>query len=263
MARKIGFSAAAAALLIVAAVSAFPQAGRPHDYGRLWNDLDANRQPPPGTEFIFARVKFTDGGPGRGPGNYLREIPGWAHDYPDSEEHILQIASEVTGINLTRDSYVIVHLESDEIFRYPFLYFSEIGEMQLNEKEIANLREFFNRGGFAIADDFDEPSLNWFIGQMQKVFPNRPFSPMSIEHSVFNAYYDIPTLDINPPYAQIGGKPRFLGYYDERGRLLMVLNVNNDFGDYWEWIDQPDQPLAVSTEALRFGINYLVYSLTH
>jgi hypothetical protein len=80
---------------------------------------------------------------------------------------------------------------------------------------------------------------------------------------VYNSYYDIPTLDINPPYVQVAGKPRFVGYYDNRGRLLMVLNVNNDFGDYWEWIDQPRQPLAVSTEALRFGINYLIYSMTH
>lgn len=259
MARKIGFVAAAAVALILAAASGFPQA---HDHWRFMVDLEKNRQPPPGTEFVFARVKFTDGGPGRGPGNYERVIPGWAHDYPDSEEHILQIASEVTGINLSRDSYAIVRLESDDIFRYPFLYFSEVGEMQINEKEIANLREFFNRGGFAIADDFDEPSLNWFTNQMQKVFPGRPFTPLTIQHPVFHTYYDIPTLDIEPPYAQLG-RPRFLGYYDERGRLLMVLNVNNDFGDYWEWIDQPEYPLQPSTEALRLGIDYLIFSLTH
>jgi hypothetical protein len=247
------------ALLLAAAVSGFPQG---HDAWRFVADLESKRQPPTGSEFIFARVKFTGGGPGRGPGPYERVIPGWAHDYPDAEQHILQIASEVTGINLSRDSYAIAHLDSEEIFQYPFLYFSEIGEMKLNEKEVANLREFFDRGGFAIADDFDEPSLNWFIQEMQKVFPGRAFTPMTIEHPVFNSYYDIPTLDINPPYAQLG-KPRFVGYYDERGRLLMVLNVNNDFGDYWEWIDQPQYPLQPSTEALRLGINYLMYSLTH
>lgn len=228
---------------------------------RLWHDLETNRRPPDNTEFIFARVRFSSHGPGRGFGGF-RAIEGWAHDYPEAEEHILQVASEATGINLNKMSYVIVRLDSDEIFRYPFAYFSEVGEMTMTEPEVANLREFLNRGGFAVVDDFDGGDLEWFAGQMNRVFPNRSFVELTVDHPVFQTFYDVETLEVAPPYGQ-RGSPTFYGYFDDHGRLSMVLNHNNDLGDFWEWIDQPMYPLEPSTEALRFGINYLLYSLTH
>ncbi len=48
---------------------------------------------PKDTEFIFARIWFSSG---RGFSNFGWRA-GWAHDYPDAEEHILQIANEATS----------------------------------------------------------------------------------------------------------------------------------------------------------------------
>src|SRR3972149_4081891 len=124
------------------------------EFQRLMQDLGNHRQPPKDTEFVFARVQFTSNGPGRGARGF-RQIEGWAHDYPDAEEHILQLAKETTGINLSKMSYVIVRMDSEEIFRYPFAYFSEVGEMTLTPKEVENLREYLKRGGFIMVDDFD------------------------------------------------------------------------------------------------------------
>ena len=226
---------------------------------RLWHDLETNRRPPDNTEFIFARVQFNNGSRGYG----FRWLPGWAHDYPDAEEHILQIANEATGINLNKQSYVIVRLDSDEIFQYPFLYFSEVGEMNLTEQEVKNFREYLNRGGFAMVDDFDgQAQLEWFLSQMKMAFPNRDFVEMSVDHPLFHTFYEIKSLEVEPPY-QVPTLPKFYGYFDERGRLCMIINHNNDIGDFWEWIDQPMYPLGPSTEALRFGINYFLYAFTH
>jgi hypothetical protein len=259
MGRKLSW-VAASLLLLAVAQSLFSQS-QYYEAQRLYADLANNRQPPPDTEFRIARVKFTSNAPGRGPG-YDHRIPGWAHDYPDAEEHILQIATEVTGINLSRDSYVIVNLDSDDLYKYPFAYFSEVGEMTMNEEEVRHMREFFNRGGFAIADDLDEGSFQWFAKEMRRVFPDRSFVQMQISDPIFHTYYSMQTLDVTPPYEQTG-PTRFMGYYDEQGRLLMLVHANNDLGDYWEWIDQPQYPLPPSTEALRFGINYLIFALTH
>src|SRR6185503_13831828 len=63
---------------------------------RLLRDVSSHRQPPPGTELVFARVRFTDRGPGRRNfGGMVECVPdsagfgyrvcGWAHDYPDAE----------------------------------------------------------------------------------------------------------------------------------------------------------------------------------
>ena len=227
---------------------------------RMWHDLENNRRPPKGTEFIFARVRF---GGGRRGGFFGGGMPGWAHDYPDAEEHILQVANEATGLNVQKESYVIVNLDSEEIFQYPFLYFSEPGEMHLSEQEVANLREYFNRGGFAMVDDFDSQyELDWLAGQMRNVFPDRTLVELTVDHPIYHTFYEIPTLEVAAPYAH-EGPPRFYGYYDERGRLYMIVNHNTDIGDFWEWIDQPMYPLEPSTEALRFGINYFLYAMTH
>ena len=124
-----------------------------YEMQRMLHDLQTKRRPPEGTELIFARVRFSGGN--RGGFFGFGGMPGWAHDYPEAEEHILQVADEATGINVSKMSYVIVDLESQELFKYPFVYFSEPAEMDMNEKEVANLREYFNRGGFAMVDDFD------------------------------------------------------------------------------------------------------------
>ncbi|MBI3895646.1 MAG: DUF4159 domain-containing protein [Acidobacteria bacterium] len=243
-------------LLLGLAGMAVSQGNRGMDR-RLWPEMTGSRSPN-NSEFVFARVRFNSGLRGYR-GN------GWAHDYPDAEEHILQVANEATGINLHKMSYVIVALGSEEIFQYPFLYFSEVGEMNLTERETINFREYLNRGGFAMIDDFDsQVNLDWFLSQMKQVFPERSFVEMAIEHPIFHTFFEIPTLKIEPPYqARDGGRPTFYGYFDERDRLAMIICHNNDIGDFWEWIDQPRYPLQPSTEALRFGINFFVHTLTH
>ena len=252
----------AAAALIIGGTYLVPAFAQRQGFGRmrLWRDMESARKPPGDTEFVFARVRYGTGGRG-----FYRGGDGWAHDYPDAEEHILQIASEATGINVHKMSYVIVDLDSEDIFKYPFLYFSEVGEMGLSDFEVQNFREYFDRGGFAMIDDFDSQySLDHFLSEMKRLYPDRDFPRLPLEHPIFHTFYEIPSLDIEPPYgAYDGGRPAFYGYYDNDGKLLMIINHNNDVGDFWEWIDQPRYPLQPSTEALRFGINYFVFAMTH
>ena len=262
--RKFLIAAASLVLLIVGILLSPAIAQRQYEeYQHLIHDMETNRQPPAGTDFIFARVQYTTVRAMRGYRG--RGLEGWAHDYPEAEEHIMQIANEATGINTDKNAYVIVRLDSDDIFKYPYLYFSEVGEMYMTEKEVSNFREWLNRGGFAIIDDFDsQESLDWFQNQMRQVFPNRNFVQLKVDHPIFHTYYDMPTLNTEPPYVQrTGGKPKYYGYYDEKGRLCMILNHDNDLGDFWEWIDQPMYALGPSAEGLRFGIDYFLYSLTH
>ncbi len=50
---------------------------------------------------------------------------------------------------------------------------------------------------------------------------------------------------------------------DPLGRPLMVVNYNNDIGDYWEWSDSGWVPIEISNEAYKIGVNYIVYAMTH
>ena len=40
-------------------------------------------------------------------------------------------------------------------------------------------------------------------------------------------------------------------------------NYNNDIAEYWEFSDYGYYPIDLSNEAYKFGVNYVMYALTH
>ena len=43
---------------------------------------------------------------------------------------------------------------SDDVYNWPFLYAVEVGAWNLDDAEAKQLREFIDRGGFFMVDDF-------------------------------------------------------------------------------------------------------------
>lgn len=217
---------------------------------------EPKRGSPRPSQFYFARVQFSSF-------DTFAWIPGWAHDYPRAERNFLKILGEVSAIRTTPESYAIVRLDDPEIMQYPLLYFSEPGTWAITPQEAKNLREYLLRGGFAIFDDFDG-ARDWYNFErcMKQVFQDRHLEKLTQDHPVFHCFYDIPTLDMVPPYA-MAGRPVFYGLSDDKGRLQAVANFNNDIGDFWEWSDESFIPINLSNEAYKFGVNYVMYALTH
>jgi len=223
--------------------------------------LQAQEQPPlVRSKFTFGRIRFTTAGFGwfgrRGQG------PPWSHDYPRGGQHLMKIMSEVTKLDVNLDGH-IVSFESDEPFEFPIAYLCEPGAMDLTEKEVVNMREYLLRGGFLIVDDFrGERELDNFRNQVRMVFPDRQLEELPRSHPVFNCFYDISNLFPQPPYSQYL-VPRYLGISDDHGRLMMVVNYNNDISEYWEWSDSPFMPIEQTNDAYKYGVNYVMYALTH
>ena len=44
---------------------------------------------------------------------------------------------------------------------------------------------------------------------------------------------------------------------------MVIANNNADIGEYWEFSDAGFLPIALSNEAYKLGVNYVVYSMTH
>ena len=153
-------------------------------YGqRFGRRFGFNQNEAPETEFVFARWAYSAG------------FGGWEHDYPDAEEHINQVMKEATGINVDVDSYQIVPISSKEIFNYPFGYISEPGMMRLTDAEVKNFREFVDRGGFVMLDDFDGPyQFRVMQENMRRVFPDREMYMMTDANPILHTYYDIDSL---------------------------------------------------------------------
>ena len=241
--KRIGVAAVLVVVLSSLAIAQFRGGGRRGGM-RTQQNLDVSK-----TEFVFARWSYASGS-------------GWSHDYPAAEEHLNQIMSEATGLDVDRLSYLIIPMDSDEIFKYPFGYISEPGQMILSDQEVSNFREFIDRGGFVMMDDFDNADqFDRMKQNMDVVFPDKPIVHLKGDHSILRTYYTIDSLHVTSPY-NVGAPAEFWGVVGEDGRLEVIICYNNDVGDFWEHIDQPSYALRPSAEALRLGVNFVLYAMT-
>jgi len=235
-----------------------------------------SQEPPPKTsEFVFARVQFTQ----RRWTQHWRELrddpespgPPWWHDWPFSDEFVTSLLLETTGVRTDSNSHQNVELENPEIFKYPFLYFSEPGFMQLTDKEITNLGEYIRRGGFIMADDFREPGmldndldeLELLRYYLTRAVPEYKLVRLNVSHPIFHQFFDIDTLDMDPPYNFANFRPEFWGLVDEHNRVRLIANYNNDLGDFWEDLDKGTKPAKSAVWATQLGINYVIYAMSH
>ncbi|HLV01473.1 MAG TPA: DUF4159 domain-containing protein [Acidobacteriota bacterium] len=188
----------------------------------------------------------------------------WAHDYPRAEQNFLKILAELTTVETTPDSYLVLDMDDPEIMNYPVVYVSEPGYWNCTQEEVTNLREYLDRGGFIIFDDFRDSRGEWenFARCMQQVAPGRVMQQLSNDEPIFHCFYNLSFEDMPAPY-NVPGDPVYYGLVDDDGRVQVIANFNNDIGDYWEWSDQSLVPIALSNEAYKFGINYVIYALTH
>jgi hypothetical protein len=216
--------------------------------------------------FTFLRLRYVP--LDRGWGRFGGGDEGWAHDYPRAERNLMKLLSELTEIRPYMDGGNIFPLDDAEIFRYPIAYLSEPGFWSLTAAEAAGLRAYLEKGGFLIVDDFDGYDWVNFEEKMRQVLPEKTLMPLDVSHPVFHSFFEIESLETLSfgGYRSVSRGAEYHGIFennDPAGRLMVVVNYNNDIGDYWEWSDQGFFPIELSNEAYKLGINYIVYAMTH
>jgi hypothetical protein len=219
------------------------------------------------SEFYFTRLAYDSAGYGR------RGFRGaWTTDFPEAEIHLLQGLSRLTRLTTAREGR-IVSLDDDELMNYPWLYAVEVGNWYLDEPQAARLREYLDRGGFLMVDDF-WGDYEWQVFQesLTRVFPDRPIVELPETHELLHVLYDldqrIQIPGANAAYRGVtwekgGTTPHWRGIFDDEGRLMVAINFNMDLGDAWEHADDPYYPQPMTALAYRFAVNYVIYSMTH
>ncbi len=226
------------------------------------------------TEWAFARLMFPggplDGYRGRFDGDFRLGLSLWTQDYPRADRHFAQAVRRLTRVHV-RSVEQPVLLEDGDAYDWPWLYAVQAGEWGLTEQEARLLREYCLRGGFFFADDFHGPD-EWgeFVRHIRLAFPDRPIVDIENGDQIFHTVYDINDRFVIPGAEHLregsknGGRvARWVGIYDDKGRIMVVANFNQDTGDAWEWADSPRYPAKFSDLAIRLGVNYVVYAMTH
>ena len=218
-------------------------------------------------EFAFTRIIFDSGFQALpGPGN-----TAW-RDWPESDMHFIKGVRRLTAVDI-EDGSRAIRLTDEQLFDRPWIYALEVGTWRLSDAEADNLREYLLRGGFLVVDDF-HGSYQWsgFMRSMRKVFPDRSIEDIKEDDVVMNMHFDVDkskpipgimALRFGVTWEHDGYTPTWRGIYDDDGRLMVVINFNVDMGDAWEMADQPWYPEEYTALAYRFGVNYVLYAMTH
>jgi hypothetical protein len=228
-----------------------------------------------GAEFAFARLMYPpgplDGYYPRFQGDWHRGLSLWTQDYPRADRHFSRALQRLTRVSVRSVEQPVMLEDGDEPFNWPWLYAVQVGEWGLNENEARIMREYLLRGGFFMADDFhgiDE--WNEFEKRIKFVFPDRPIVDIDDKDQIFHAVYDLDDkiqvpgqAHLRTGYKNNGVGAHWRGIYDDKGRIMVAISYNSDLGDAWEYADDPYYPEKFSGLAIRIGVNYVVYAMTH
>lgn len=213
--------------------------------------------------FVYARLRYHVQEWWRG-----GEVP-WHHDYPDGDTMLPSSLTRLTTVHTTPESFQIVDIDSKELFKYPFVYLSEPGYLDLLPADVKNLREYLDRGGFVLIDDFrgnsaDNSEMENLVVQLKKLYPDRDLKPLAPSHPIFHVFFDLDPSNMLPPYRMYNsGEVQFFGLSDDKDRLQMVVDFNNDTSEYWQALDIGQCSIRESGTAVELGINYAIYAMTH
>jgi hypothetical protein len=277
MKRSFVYPGATLAVLLWIAIAGLAQRDRFQRPG----DDDAPA-PTHNAEFHFLRLEYTDLPQyHRNFGYSSRDGTGtgwWLMDWPAAENHFTTGLQRLTRIETGDPRHL--RLTDNRIFDYPWIYATQTGWWDLTDAETVRLREYLLRGGFLVVDDFWGPE-QWdvFRQTMNRVFPNRPITDLEESDSVMHVLYDIGKKDLTfipgsrhlrrGPGGTVqivqpeGTRPAWRAMYDDKNRMVVAVNFNTDVADAWEFADVPYYPEAMTTLAYRYGINYVIYSMTH
>ncbi len=194
-------------------------------------------------DFTIARLKYGGGG-------------DWYCD-PSSLPNLLKAINERTNIRAVPKE-VVIELTNPDLYKYPYLYMTGHGIVRFTDEEVKILRNYLINGGFLHADDCYGMDSS-FRKEMAKIFPDSPLIELPFDHPIYHSFYNFP--EGLPKIHEHDNKPPqgFGIFYNNR--LVVFYSYETDLGDGWEDPDVHNDHPEKREQALRMGINIVVYAL--
>jgi hypothetical protein len=221
-------------------------------------------------EWVSARLMWRSASTGR----LATGFGGWGTDYPGGDRNLIEGVRRLTRIDVRSVEQPVQLDGSDDVFNWPFLYAVEAGYWTLDEAEGRQLREFLDRGGFLMVDDF-HGRYQWqgFEQGIRMAFPEEPIEDLPPGDPIFHMLGDVDqsvqvpgvvALMRNRTWEQADDPyPRWRGIRDAKGRIVVAICHNMDLGDAWEYSNDPGYPEIYATTAHKILVNYATYALSH
>lgn len=218
--------------------------------------------PPPTTLTVMYKVEY---------GGKLQYV------YPDGNEQIFD-----QWMSFKDDGYQIMKFANERLadgnnYEYatkplaspgfdpvdiPLLYMTGDYDFAFTEAEVRNLRKFILDGGTMVLnaargrDEFSQA----VVREMRKVFPQKVFMRMPLDHPVYNTRYRINQVMMMVNGVQFMRPPEL--YSIDIGTRAAVILIPGGMGTAWSGEKYHlDGKHIVGESAVRFGVNLIAYVL--
>jgi hypothetical protein len=249
--------------------------------GGMFSKLRADDDTSPETvktgELFFPRLKF-----------HVRDrrLDIW-NSGPSGDAILRRKLVELTNVNASREPVVVELEDLEKMSRYPYVFMTSESEFDLETRQANNLREFLMRGGFVHADDCVHPKgkdrqfksdlgenfefkdrergTNGIDGDrffmdycriINSLFPDNPMRRIPDNHEIYRSYFNFPK---GCPVMQ-GVDHGAWGLFEKGTGRLMTVATPGDL--HCGWMSLYFGAVR-DLEAIKMGINVLMYYLTH
>jgi hypothetical protein len=196
------------------------------------------------SQFRIARLKYSGGG-------------DWYND-PSAEVNLLKYAKQYAGIDAD-PKYEFVEISNDNFTAYPFIFMTGHGNVLFSDYEARRLRSYLENGGFLYIDD--DYGLDKAVRrEMKKVFPEYEFAELPYSYGLYSCLFPFPN-GVPKTHEHDNKPPQGFGLF-HNGRLIVYYTYESNPSDGWVDDDVHNNPPEKREEALRFGTNIIVWSLT-
>ena len=268
-------------LAVTAAFCGFqqlPKAFRVYPSYEIYDEVPLPQNYDEKTELIHGRLVFPTHtyapfGRRRYGGDWVNGGTSWTVDYPRGDRHFADIIRRLTRIHVRSAEQPVNLDDGDDIYNFPWIYANMPGTWNLSQAQAKKLRDYLNRGGFLVLDNFfGTAEWDCFFESFQRVYPDQDIVDLEDGDQVFHTVYDLGkrfqiagvyALRRGVTYRADGYDDRWRAIRDDKSRIVVMMSYNSDMGDSWEWADDPTYPEKYSALGLRLGVNYVVYAMTH
>ncbi len=202
----------------------------------------------------------------------------WANDLKPTFDsaakaipNLVDALNEQTGISARVDAHLFI--DSQELFRTPFVYITATEAFELTERELENLGKYLRQGGFIFVDNAN-PTTEFSQGEasLRRIFRGAlgaqgQLRPISNNHPMYHTFYDFD----GPP---VGSELEIPSFSEQRSLDHLVIAEQSY---YLEGVFLEDRLVAMYSDKgyvhtwarnygnepqLRFGINAVIFALT-
>lgn len=209
----------------------------------------------------------------------------WTTDYPNADINMSIRLAELTRTSVSftpsgQPNHLLVRPTDDALFQCPLVIMTAPGSAIFDERDAAALRTYLAKGGFLWADDFwGTDQWEQWEHQLRKVLPapDHAITDIPLDHPMLRTQFvvtEVPQIPNIGYYRRSGGDTSERGadsavasaraVADAHGRVLVLMTHNTDISDSWEREGEDASYFyAFSPRGYAFGINVLLYAMTH